>query len=830
MTATWFDSVRQDVAYAIRSLRRTPGLTAGVVLLLALGLGANMAMFSFLDVVFLRPPAGVHRPDEVRRVWTEIQFRSGAQFWSSFSYAQYAAIQSTLGPRVTTALYLSPRETYVGPAETESRAQLSYATASYFELLGADPALGRFFTTEEDRLGAGADVAVASEAFWRQHLGADPAALGRDLRIASRVYTLIGVAGGGFTGVELDATDLWVPLASQPFRGSPPWWQNHNFNALQVLLRPREGSGMGDAALEERVALGLRSPEALVAWRDSANPVRVGSIIRAQGPGNKAQEVKIATRLAGVTIIVLLIAWANVLNLLLARAVRRQREVAVRLAMGIPRLRLARLLLTETVLLAVLAAGAAVVAADWGGTLLRALLLPEVKWAAAASPVHWRVVGLTLACGLAAGLVAGLLPALQSAKVQLTSALKAAAGVSAGHARHSRARTVLVAGQAALSVMLLIGAGLFVSSLRNVRALRTGFDARQILLGGVQFDTRDSLHDAREPQALRELAERLRGAPGVEQVALARMAPTRGFSSLTFYPDVDTTQYPKPFATYNLVSPEFFAATGMRLLRGEDFPRALGSAMPPVVVVNDAMAKGVWPGMNVLGRCLRFAPPPRGQCYTVIGIVETALFRSLLEEPEPQYYLPLDRPPAEAGTWAFRSLLVRVRPGARDMVGAEIQRAIREAFPGGRPSVNSMEQYLEPEYRPWRLGATLFTAFGLLALVVAAVGMYSTVAYTVAQRAHEFGVRSALGARPLDLAQLVIGDSLRTVAIGVAAGLVLSLAAGRFVAALLYGIAPGDPAVMAGVAIVLLFIATTAALGPAGRAAHVDPVTALRAE
>ncbi len=816
-----------DIRFGLRSLRRAPGLTIGVVLTLALGLGVNMAMFSFLDVVFLRPPAGVREPAHVRRVWTEIQFRSGAQFWSGFSYPQYAAIKSALGSNVATALYRSPVETHFGRAEQERRIRASYTPASYFDLLGIRPAIGRFYSTDEDRPGAGSPVAVASHAFWQQQLGGDASALGRELFLAGRLYTLIGVAAEGFTGVELDAADLWIPLASEPRRGATAWWRNHNVNGFQILLRPNENEGPADPALEQRIVAGLRTPEALVRPADTANVVRVGSIIRAQGPGNQAQEVKIATRLAGVTSIVLVIACANVINLLLARAVRRRREIAVRLAIGVSRQRLARLLFTESLLLAFFAAGAAVLAAHWGGTLLRGLLLPDVRWADAASPLHWRVIALALAAGIGAGLVSGLLPVIQSLRTELTGALKA--GVADGHARHSRARSALVIVQAALSVVLLVGAGLFVSSLNNIRGLRTGFDVRHVVFGDVAFDIRDSLRDARQAQTFTDLADRLRHAPGVEQVALARMAPTRGFGTIDFYPDVDTTQFRKPFATYNAVSPEFFAVTGMRVLRGQDFPRTPtgGSAMPPVVVVNEAMANAQWPGMDALGRCLRFSPV--GYCYTVIGVVENALFTALLEKPQPQFYLPWDNQPAEVGR-RFASLVAKARPGACDLVSNELKRAIGEAFPGGRPAVNSFEQFLEPQYRPWQLGATLFTAFGILALIVAALGIYSTVAYAVAQQTHEFGIRCAIGARTQDILRQVIAGSLRTVAIGVAVGIALAIAGGRFVAALLYGIEPGDPGVMTFVAIGLLVVATVAALGPAWRAARVDPVTALRVE
>lgn len=474
-------------------------------------------------------------------------------------------------------------------------------------------------------------------------------------------------------------------------------------------------------------------------------------------------------------------------------------------------------------------AAAAVLAAYWGGELLRGLLMPEVKWAEGASTLHWRVLALALAGGVGAGLIAGLLPAIQSAKLELTGALKAGSGGSAHASGRSRVRSTLVVAQAALSVVLLVGAGLFVSSLNNVRGLRTGFDAGRIVYAGVQFDVADSARTARFPRMFRDLADRMRGMTGVEEVALSRMAPTKGFSMLAYHPDVDTLRYKRPFATYNLVSPEFFVATGMRLVRGQDFPRGAGLAMPPVVVVNEAMARAQWPEMEVLGRCMRF--PPSDECYRVIGVVETAIFNELLEKPQSQYYLPLDNPPEKAGHW-FQTLVVRTQGGtaARDLVSAELQRVIRETFPEGRPAIATMEQHLEPQYRPWRMGATLFTAFGFLALIVAALGIYSTVAYMVAQRTHEFGVRTALGARTSDILRQVVGTSLRTVAIGVAAGIVLAMIGGRFVAALLYGIEPADPVVMGSVAVALLLVAAGAALGPAWRATRVDPVTALRVE
>lgn len=815
----------QDLRYALRSLARAPGMTAAVIVTLALGLGVNMAMFSFLDVVFFRYPTSVHQPEQVRRLWTWIDFRNGAQFWSGYSYPQYAAVRSAIGEQATLTIYATPRLRRFRHSSEEIQAAVSMVEASYFPFLGVRPRLGRFFATDEDSLGNAAHVAVLSQAFWRRELGAMSDVIGRDVRINGQPYTVIGVAQEGFTGVELDRTDVWVPLATHANFDGTPWWLTNRVNGFQVLLRSRR-TGAALHALAERAETGLRAPEALLVPSDTVNDVALGSIIRERGPGQKDGEVIVATRVAWVTAIVLLIACANVINLLLARAVRRRREIAVRLAMGISRLRLARLLLTESILLALFAAAAAVIAAHWGGQLLRTMLMPDVVWAYESGEMSWRVLAGAVFLGLVAGVIAGIAPIAQSMRTAVTGALKAGTGTSE-EGRRSPVRDWLVVAQVALSVMLLAGAALFVSSLRNVHAVRTGYDTALLVYSGIDFDTRDSVRDALEPQRLRDVAQRLRGSRLIAQVALTRMAPTRGFSFMTHHPDVDTIQYRKPFAPFSLVSSEFFSATGMRILRGESFPHAPAEAMPPVVVINEAFAQAQWPGMEPIGRCLRF--PPEDVCYRVIGVVETAMFDRLIEEPTPQYYLPLDNPPREAGT-SFGTLVVRARTGARDRVIAEVRRSLQETFPGGRVNIRTMEQIMEPQFRPWRLGATLFSAFGVLALVVAALGIYSTIAYTVAQRTHEFGVRTALGAQTRDILRQVVGSSIRIVIVGVVLGVALALAAGRFIAALLYAIEPSDPGVMIAVSLVLVLIAIVAALGPAWRAARVNPVVALRTE
>ena len=816
----WLDGLRHDFAYAWRALRHSPSVTVSIVLTLALGLGVNVAMLTLLNAVLLRPPSGVNRPSDVRRLWTEVAFRSGSEYWPGYDYQQYEAVRDAVHGLADVTLYRQGDDVKVGRGATASRAMLAGAPANYFRLLGVRPALGRFFSEEEDRLGAGQRVVVASYAYWQRVLGGDPAALGREIRIDRAAYTLIGVAEPAFTGVDLSSGDLWRPLASTEAYGDKPWWANPNVNGFQILLRL--APGVTDAAVDARATLALRRPE-VARFTNSATAVtRVGSIIAARGPGKRLQEVEIATRLGGVALIVLLIACANVVSLLLARAVRRRREITMRLVLGISRGRLARLILTESVVLATLAGVAATVAALWGGLALRRLLLPDVHWAQ--SPVDWRVLVIASAATLVAGLAAGIVPAVQSGSVELSEVLKSGGrGVAT---RRSRLRSFLVIAQVALSVVLLVGAVLFVRSLSNVRGLDLGFDARRLMFAQVSFDTKDAQRDSLLPGRLTELAERVRAIGGVESVALTAMRPMYGFTTTEYYPDADTMAHRKPWGMYWAISPEYFGTAGVRIVAGTGFPNATGRAMPPSVIVNTAMAAALWPGESPIGRCVRFEKP-EGRCNTVIGVAETAHWGEVIEESTPQFYLPLANMPFAAQP---RVIAIRVEEAMAPAVGREVRRILLDEFPGGDPAIERMSAALEPQYRPWRLGATLFSLFGVLALVVAAFGVYSTVSYDVSQRTHEFAVRSALGAQMADIIRAVLRDGLTMVLAGLVSGALLAIGAGRFVASLLYGVAPGDPLALTVVTGALMVVAVGAALVPAWRASRADPVLALRSE
>jgi predicted permease len=819
----WMHGVRQDVVYAARSLRRTPAVAITIVLTLALGLGANAAMFSLLDVIFLRPPAGVAQPIDLRRVWVRRRFSTGVQFWSGYDYATYDAVARSVADRVSATLYRPPAQLALGRGENAPSAGVSSAAASYFSLLGVKPQLGRFYLADEDRLDSPALVAVVSDAFWKRELGGAADAVGRQITLLNHTFVIIGVAPQGFTGTELDATDIWVPTAalmSTRAAGRMPWWRDQNVNGFQVLMRLAPGAREGE--LVSRATAAVHAP-GLPFEHDTIAVMAFASIIRARGPGELRGEMHVATRLGGVAVIVLLIAVANVVNLLLARAVRRRREIAVRLALGVSRARLVRMLVTESVMLSLVATAAALAAATWGGALLRRLLMPEVRFAE--SPLHWRVLLFALAVALVAGTLAGLIPAVQSASPDLTSALKA--GSREGGVQRSRLREGLVIAQAALSVLLLVGAVLFVRSLHNVKEHDVGYTVDRLLFASVSYATRDSARDAGMSARFLALTPGLAALPGVERVAFTSMRPKAGMSFTSYFPDVGRANKHLPTGMFTAVTPDYFDAIGTKLLRGRTFTRHPGPNAPYEIIVNQAQADAIWANENPIGHCVRFNADTM-PCATVIGVAQTALLNSIDETPAAHFYVSIEHSPV--ATWGASDIVIRAEPAKLAAVQRSMNELLRSDFADGVPRFKTMAQVMEPEYRPWQLGATLFTLFGGLALIVAGVGIYSSVSYAVSQRTHEFGIRVALGARTSDVMRQVLGEGLRTVALGVVLGILMALAAGRLVASLLYGIAASDPAAMATVAVVLLLISLLAALAPAWRAAGADPVRALRAD
>jgi predicted permease len=813
--AEWIDALRSDLRTSLRSLKRQPAFSAAVVVTLALGLGVNAAMFTFLDRVFLRPPTGVVNPSQIRRLWTLEHDKKGELVASTLriSAAEHNAL--TDAPRSDAAFALNAAQAGVRIGNEPDATTIMRAAANYLPLLGVHAAFGRLFTPEEAALDAPAPVAVISDALWRSRFHGDLGVLGTRMVLSGVTFTVVGVTPPGFTGIDLERTDVWIPLGKSPIgMGRFPMRRNETGPRFGMLARlsPRTS----DEAVETRATTIVRRDDAGNANADSLKRVVTGSIILARGPGNPQKEIAIAQRLGGVAIIVLLIACANIVNLLLARAAARRREIAVRVALGISRARLAWLLSAPTLILAVAAGVAAAASAHATGSLLRAQLTPDVHFAD--SPIHWRVIAFTLLVSLVAGALSAIIPAIQASRPDVTVFLKA--GAQTGLQR-SRLRTALVAAQAALSVVLLVGAGLFLRSVHNIQSIPLGYDVSRLAFAGVMFD------DGRRPDstALAQVAERIRSLPGVEQVAMAGHTPVNGATwGQQFYTATDSGRRDSDDQpSIMVVSPNYFAATGMRIVRGQ--PSVADSSWS--IVVNTTMARRYWPTGSAIGQCIRLTKPTN-RCYTVVGIAEDAHQASVIEKPRSQFFVPAAHPPIPGMSASL--MVVRADPAHWSEIVPVTRRALASAFPNGRPRIDRLTDVVAPTYRPFRLGAQLFLVFGVLALVVALVGVYGTVSYTVTQRTHEFGLRIALGADVTDVLRLVVGDGVRIVAIGAAIGVALALAAGQLIASLLYGVSPGDPMTIGVVVAALLGAAAAAALVPAWRAARVDPVSALRAE
>jgi predicted permease len=818
--AELLDTLRQDFRFVARSLRRAPAVSVTIILTLALGIGVNAAMFSLLDVIYFRPPAAVAHPEQLRRVWRDLQVASGRMFVDGVDYRGFATIQRAVGSDADAIYYSRPSR--VKTARTENAATIGVvgAPASYFHVLGLTPAIGRFYSAEEDALAAPSDVAVISFDYWQREFGGRVEVIGRKLLLGIDQFTIVGVAPRGFRGLDLEAADVWAPvptLIRHNRATNLPWWQDPNVNGFVPVIRVHPGAN--EVGLTNRITVAVRGPD-IGYYQDTLSVASLGPISEARGAGTVSSETVVATRLAAVAIIVLLIACANVVNLLLARAMSRRREIAVRLALGVSRGRLVRLLMTEGVLLALIASIAAVIAANWAATGLRALLMPGMEWAA--PTLHWRVLTFALVVSLIAGLTAGVAPAMQSARTDLNEAFKY--GRDAGRSRR-RLRSALVVTQAALSVVLLVGAMLFIRSLRNVESHDVGYSIDRLLFAGVSYDARDSARDASLSARLRALEPRIAAIPGVERVAFAHIRPKYGFGITRFYPDADTVAHRKPDGLYTAVTPSYFAASGMRFLAGRTFTDA--STGPATMIVNQAFADALWPGESAVGHCVRLAPTEA--CTPIVGVVQTAISGRITEAPSPHMYFSLDNPARRLG-WDARSIIVRADPAKLATVQQTLRGMLRAELAGADLELTRMTDVMQPEYRPWSLGAELFTLFGVLALIVAGVGIYSTVSYGVGQRTHEFGIRLALGAARGSVLRLVVGEGVRTVLVGIVVGVLLAIVAGRYIASLLYDVAPSDPISLASVAGVLASVAFVAAIIPARRAANADPVSALRAE
>ncbi|HWA15123.1 MAG TPA: FtsX-like permease family protein, partial [Gemmatimonadales bacterium] len=670
---------------------------------------------------------------------------------------------------------------------------------------------------------AGLASAVISHGFWQRQFGGSPGALGQVLELGNGRYTVVGVMPEGFTGIRATPTDVWLPLrpASQEVVGGN-WETSRGFFWLQAIVRVKPGVAIANAESEvTALHLAGRSANPTYAARQRAR-ITLGPLLEARGPASGAQ-ARVSIWAGGVSIAVLLVACANVANLLLFRAIRRRREIAVRLALGVSRGQLMAELLTESLVLASIGGLGALIITALGSGVLHGMLAPEL--ATSLPAVSLRVAGFTLLAALVAGLIAGLVPAWLESRPDLLTALKEA---TAGKGGHSYIRSGLVVLQTALSVTLLVGSGLFIMSLARLRAIDMGVQADKVLV--ITPELPKGTSDAEQHNFFRDARERLGTLPGVQLAAISSVVPYNwSWAEELSVPGFDSLPVPRnggPY--YDAVGSNYFETMGMRIVAGRGFGPTDVAGAPLTIVIGEAMANMLWPGQSALGKCMKFGGDT-APCREIVGVLhDTQRDMGMIKEGDKrmQYYLPLAQLPER-----FTPAAIMLRSDAPLQLAGPARQLLMQLKPDLRyVETETFEQLYTPDFQSWRSGAGLFTSFGALALLVAAVGLYSLLAYGVVQRTREIGVRIALGAHSSKVVGLVLREGVLLVVAGVAIGLVIALVAANQVAPLLFQTNPTEPVVYFGVAAVLLLIAIAAGALPAWRATRVSPMTALRAE
>jgi putative ABC transport system permease protein len=825
----WLDHLQQDVRYALRGLRLSPGFTTTVIVTLGLGIGANTAMFGLIDRLMFRADPYMNDTRGVHRVYLQT---TGQRLNTnvSFPYARYLDLERWTTSFSRMAAFVQARQA-VGVGDATRVRKIAGVGTGYFDFFDARPALGRLFLPHELALPAGANVAIISDAFWRTDLGQRDV-IGEPLQVGDVAYTIVGVMPEGFVGISEGALpDVWLPItaygANEGGGSARNYWERYNWDWTEIVVQRRAGVSE-EAAAEDLTRAFIRSRQAARVVHpnyvqvERANPRALLGALKTAGGPEMGRESETLLWISGVAVIVLAIACANVANLFLARALRRRREIALRVALGVSRARLAAQSVTESLVLALLGCGVGILAAQWGGAAMQRLVLPYSTFRLADD---WRTLGVAALVATVAGVATGLAPVLFAGRADPASALKA--GVREGTHQRSGMRAALLITQAALSVVLLVGAGLFVRSLSNATELRLGYDVDPVMY--VQIDTRGTTSEPHEMEAIqRRAVDAARAVPVVRGAALTTNTPMHGTSTTGLaVPGYDSVASLGRF-TYQGVGPDYFDVIGTRIVRGRAITERDAARAPLVTVVSESMARTLWPKQDAIGRCIRvgFFPvkPDTMPCTTVVGVAEDVVNNFELDYPL-RYYLPL------AQLDGHGALMVVRTNGDAALSAESVRRAVQASLPGlSFALAQPLGELSKRRRRSWEMGAMMFAGFGVLALVVAAIGLYGVVGYNVAQRMHELGVRVALGAQRGDLARLVVGQGVGMAALGIAAGTVLALIASRWIEPLLFRQSARDPVVFAGVAVVLLFASALASLIPALRAMRVDPNTVLRSD
>jgi predicted permease len=868
----WLEHLSQDLRYGLRAMRQSRGFTAVAVLSLALGIGANTAIFSLIDSVLLKTlpvedPQHLVALQWASQGWPEVinglsgtMYRDGAgrNVSPSFSYPLYEQLRSQ-NHVFSNVLAMSGNtsELNVGYRGEPGRADGELVSGTFFDTLGVQPAVGRTFTPDDDRADS-SPAAVISYGYWDRRFGRDPAIVGKTITLNSVPFTVVGVCPPEFFGVQPGrAVEVWVPLHQQP-RVEPRWSPRGEQGTTGALTAPSslfETRKRWWVVMVARLQPGVSEVQAraeaeLILQQSIAPDVKAG--IKSENlphveltAGSKGLDdlrrdfSKPLAILMAVVGLVLLIACANVANLLLARGTSRQKEMAVRLAIGAWRSRLIRQLLTESVMLAALGGALGWVLAYWSTDLLVAFM------SSGRDPIHLTVtpdpwiLGFTAAVSILTGILFGLSPALRSTRLDLTPALKESGGREPGTAQGRPVRRLgigrtLVVAQVSLSLLLLVGAGLFVRTLTNLENVNAGFNERNLLLFGID-PTQDGYKGQRLADFYRELAQRVAGQPGVRSVSMSGATLIGGGMSTleTFIQGSAPKQADKDggvSAHVNEVGPNFFETLGIPLMFGRTINEHDTATSPKVVVVNDEFARQFLGGGSPLGRRLGFDKlvfDRKGSGdYEIVGVVAGAKYADLRREVPPTVYVATLQEPADLGAMHFE---VRTAGDPNQMIAA-----IRRVAQGLDSNLalydvrSQMEQINQTLFQE-RLFARLASFFGLLALALGCIGVYGVMAFAVTRRTREIGIRMALGASRSGILGMVLSETLMLVAVGIALGVIAALEATRLIATLLFGLKPNDPLTIAGAAL-LMAAAALAGYVPARRASRVDPMVALRYE
>ena len=809
-----------DLRYSLRSLFANRGTTAAAVLTLALGIGANTAIFSGVNGIFLNPAPGVVRATELVELYA--RDRLGTFGLSSPDYRDYRDRNDVFSGLLAYQFFPS----ILAEGNAHERIWSLLASGNYFDVLGVRAERGRLLAPSDDE-GGGQPVMVIGYGFWQRRFAGRDDIVGTTVGINGHTFTIVGVAPaefrGTFPGLVFDA---WIPLANEDSLIEPGHSENRGIRALSLVGRLKEGIGV--VAAEGR--LQFIAQDLSRTYPNDSGGLSAALFPLSQSPRGPAALVgPLITVVMGIMGLLLLMTCANVANLLLARASARQREIAVRLALGAQRWQLTRYLLIESLLLSAMGGLAGIGVGYWTAQWLYGFL-PDVD-----APLDYtiridRIVMLfAMLITASAAVVFGLLPARQAARSDLVSAVKDGGLGSVGTPSRSRLRNTLVVAQMALSLVLLVAAGLFVRSMRNAQAVEPGFNPRGVLIGTIflpspaynSFETRGHTNAS---EFYRQLAERLAQLPEVQASTIANRAPLgmgAGGAAGIGLDDYTSENGEKPWSYDLIASPGYFQTLQIPILGGRDFRVQDDFRAPPVAIVNQPFVDHYWPGRDPLGRRVLIG----GEWRTVVGVVAGFMTRRIGEEPGPLVVMPIAQIPL-----SYVTLMARTKNDSTDLAPA-LRRIIQEIDPQlPLYAVQTLQHHIDGSTFAQRAAASMLTLFGVLALLLAAVGTYGVVAYNLSQRTRELGVRMALGAQPRDILQLIMGGGLSLIALGAILGLGGAFAVSRQLAPLLIGVSAADYAALAGAVFLLMLSALAACYLPTRRAMRIDPNVALRHE